>query len=177
MPRGKAHARARLSRTGKPWWRRRSNRRCHLDADRGRGRPPMRSLLSRAAGARTARRRRAAGCRPPKIGPSEQESRRPRSLIANGYLPGVTVGGIRVRCSAAAPACGNARSRCQPICAAAGSLWRGPRPSVVASWELAILADSSEPATITPRATRLTPMMKFLIIVVFYSRSFDAFLH
>jgi hypothetical protein len=42
---------------------------------------------------------------------------------------------------------------------------------------LAILAESSEPATITPRATRLTPMMKFLIIVVFYSRSFDAFLH
>src|SRR5215510_5854009 len=128
-------------------------------------------LAPRAAGARTARRRRAAGCRQPKIGPSEQKSRRPRSLIANGYLPGVmTVGGIRVRCSAAAPACGNTRSRCQPICAVAGSLWRGPRPSVVASWELAILADSSEPATITP-------MMKFLIIVVFYSRSFDAFLH
>ena len=37
MPRGKAHARARLSRTGKPWWRRRSNRRHHVSADRDRG--------------------------------------------------------------------------------------------------------------------------------------------
>src|SRR5262249_59878115 len=99
------------------------------------------------------------------------------ALIANGYLPGATVGGIRVRCSAAAPACGNTRSCRQPICGVARSLLRRPRPSVVASWELATLADSSEPATITPRGTRLTSMMKFLIIVVFYSRSFDAFLH
>jgi hypothetical protein len=125
----------------------------------------------RAASARTARRRRPAGCRQPKIGPPEQKSRqkrRPRLLIANGYLPGVTVGGIRVRCSAAAPACGSARSRCQPICGVARSLWRGLRPSVVANRGLAILAESSEPATTTPRATRLMPMMKFLIIVVFY---------
>jgi len=48
---------------------------------------------------------------------------------------------------------------------------------VLANRGLAILAESSEPATITPRVTRLTPMMKFLIIVAFYSRSFDAFLH
>src|SRR5262249_27297992 len=66
MPRGKAHARARLSRTGKRWWR----------------------------GAAEAA---------PAVG------------IANGYLPGVTVGGIRVRCSAAAPACGSARSRCSDL--------------------------------------------------------------
>jgi hypothetical protein len=130
-----------------------------------------------AAGARAARRRRPAGCRQPKTGPPEEKSQRPRSLTANGYLPGVTVGGIRVRCSAPPPACGNARSRCQPICGVARSLWRRLRPSVLANRGLAILADSSEPATITPRATRLTPMRKFLIIVVFYSRSFDAFLH
>src|SRR4029450_93180 len=126
-------------------------------------------LAPAAAGARTARRRRAAGCRPPKIGPSEQKSRRTGLLIANGYLPGETVGGIRVRCSAPPPACGNARSRCQPICGVARSLLRRLRPSVVANRGLAILAESSEPATITPRATRLTPMMKVLIIVVFYS--------
>jgi len=46
---------------------------------------------------------------------------------------------------------------------------------VAARRGLAILAESSEPATITPRATRLRPMMTFLVIVVFYSRSFGAF--
>src|SRR5262249_58382797 len=81
-------------------------------------------LAPRAAGARTARRRRAAGCRPPKIGPSEQKSRRPRLLIANAYLPGVTVGGICVRCSAPPPACGKARSRCQPLSGRARPLVR-----------------------------------------------------
>src|SRR5262245_26986753 len=101
----------------------------------------------------------------------------PAVVIANGYLPGVTVGGIRVRCSAAAPACGSARSRCQPICRVVRSAWRGLRPSVAASRGLAILAESSEPATITPRATRLTPMMKCLIIAVFCSRWFGAFNH
>jgi hypothetical protein len=48
---------------------------------------------------------------------------------------------------------------------------------VAVSRGLAILAESSEPATITPRTIRLTPMMKFLVIVVFYSRSFGAFDH
>jgi hypothetical protein len=112
---------------------------------------------------------------PPQHRPLEEAA--PAVVIVNGYLPGVTVAGIRVRCNAAAPARGSTNSRCQPICGVARSVWRGLRPSVVANRGLAILAESSEPATIMPRATRLTPMMKCLIIAVFCSRWFGAFVH
>jgi hypothetical protein len=42
------------------------------------------------------------------------------------------------------------------------SVWIVLRPFAMTNWGAAVLAASSEPTTITPRATKLTAMMKFL---------------